>query len=300
MKFPRELTLRRYTTIDNPPLNPPHSIFTEFKTESNPEAQFLQYYDPLFYKHLRHKFPGAKNIRRSFSAAMHDMFVLSALDGKKNGTYVEIGGGLAIHGNNTYLLESQFDWKGISFDIDRVGKVDLYNKVRNNPCFCENATTIDVERFFSENNLERHIDYLQIDIEPASQSLAALKNIPLDDYSFSIIQFEHEFCHNADDTYANEAYKYLSSYGYKRAIKNLGTAEDWYYNPKTTDPTIMAKLVREETLNRPYELGYDTSKGVYVDNFLWGHETIMDLPHDLSSLIDFGYKVTSEDLQHIS
>ena len=62
----------------------------------------------------------------------------------------------------------------------------------------------------------------------------------------------------------------------------------------------MAKLVRDETLNRPYELGYDTSRGVYIDNFLWGHETVMDLPHDLSPLIDFGYKVTTEDLQNIS
>ena len=43
------------------------------------------------FDRLRHKFIGAEDIENNFSQAFQDLFVLSILDGKKNGTYVEIG-----------------------------------------------------------------------------------------------------------------------------------------------------------------------------------------------------------------
>ena len=60
------------------------------------------------YDNLRHKFPGAENIENNYSQAFQDMFVLSMLDGKRNGTYVEIGGDHPVVINNSYLLESEF------------------------------------------------------------------------------------------------------------------------------------------------------------------------------------------------
>ncbi len=65
---------------------------------------------------LRLKFSGVENIERNWSQVYQDMFVLSLLDGKRNGTYPEIGGddGKAI--SNTYLLETEFDWKGLAFE----------------------------------------------------------------------------------------------------------------------------------------------------------------------------------------
>lgn len=152
--LPRELDLKRVTTFDFP--QPPQSIFYEYKSETNPKARFLNSYDSYFYKFLRHKFPGSENIQRNFSAAMHDMFILSCLDGKRDGTYVEIGGGLPCCGNNTFLLESQFGWKGISFDIDKQ-KVNLYNKVRRNKCLLQDACSINLNEVFEENNLGPHM-----------------------------------------------------------------------------------------------------------------------------------------------
>ena len=43
------------------------------------------------YENLKTKFTGAENIENNWSQSMQDMFVLSMLDGKKNGVYVEIG-----------------------------------------------------------------------------------------------------------------------------------------------------------------------------------------------------------------
>ena len=53
---------------------------------------------------LRYKFNGAETIKNNYSQAFQDMFVLSILDGKKNGTYVEIGGDHGVIISNTYLL----------------------------------------------------------------------------------------------------------------------------------------------------------------------------------------------------
>ena len=51
---------------------------------------------------------------------MQDMFVLSMLDGKRNGVYVEIGADKPKIINNSYLLERKFGWRGVSFELDEV------------------------------------------------------------------------------------------------------------------------------------------------------------------------------------
>ena len=125
------------------------------------------------FDRLRHKFIGAEDIENNFSQAFQDLFVLSILDGKKNGTYVEIGGDHPVVINNSYILESQYGWKGVSFELIQTA-VDFYNSLRTNPCLCEDATTADYKAIFEENNFPNQIDYLQVDIEPAQQTLNAL------------------------------------------------------------------------------------------------------------------------------
>ena len=46
-----------------------------------------------------------------------EKFVIDILKGKKNGYYVELGAAHYSNGNNTYLLEKDYDWKGVSFEI---------------------------------------------------------------------------------------------------------------------------------------------------------------------------------------
>jgi hypothetical protein len=76
---------------------------------------FLRYHKG-FYDQLRHKFPGAETIEKNFSQTYQDMFTLSMLNGKRNGTYFEIGAADPFHGSNTALLE-QFGWTGTSLEI---------------------------------------------------------------------------------------------------------------------------------------------------------------------------------------
>ncbi len=53
-----------------------------------------------------------------YSQSCQDLFVSGVLNNKENGSYLELGCSYPVESNNTYLLESKFNWTGISIDID--------------------------------------------------------------------------------------------------------------------------------------------------------------------------------------
>ena len=54
-----------------------------------------------------------KNQKDSKSQIFQDLFVLYYSGKKKNGFFIEIGGGNGYDLSNTYLLEKKFKWQGI-------------------------------------------------------------------------------------------------------------------------------------------------------------------------------------------
>lgn len=201
---------------------------------------------------LRYKFPGVENIENNYSQAFQDIFALSMLNGKKNGTYVEIGGGYGIVINNSYLLESEFGWNGVSFEINQ-SLADDYNLIRKNECICTDATTFDYKKFFEENNYPKQIDYLQVDIEPAWQTLRALKSLPLDDYRFSVITYETDIYKDGPES-GEEAMQILLSNGYQLVARNVANLnnpyEDWYVDPNIVDQNIVNKFLNTSRLSK--------------------------------------------------
>ena len=177
---------------------------------------------------------------------MQDMFVLSMLDGKKNGVYVEIGADKPRVISNTYLLENNFDWSGVSFELD-ADKVTYFNSIRKNKCLCEDATLYDYKSLFEERNYPKQIDYLQLDIDPAEGTLRALKVLPLDDYRFSVITYETDVYSSGADI-QDEQIEILESHGYQLVAKNVkcegNPYEDWWI-----DPAIVS-----EDVWKPYKL----------------------------------------------
>lgn len=187
-----------------------------------------------YYSTLKVKFDGSEKIERNYSQALQDMFVLSILNGKRNGTYVEIGGYDGINLSNTYLLEKDFDWTGIALEID-AEKTDAYNSQRKNKCLCADAISANYKKIFEKYQLPKRIDYLQLDIDPAEQTLKALKALPLDEYRFSVITYETDIYRSSDEV-AKESRKILESYGYELLVKNISHVfnpfEDWYIDTK--------------------------------------------------------------------
>lgn len=194
------------------------------------------------FKHLlKVQFKGCEHIERNFSETYQDLFVLMCTAGKSNGSFVEIGSAHPEYHSNTVLLERNYNWKGISVDIDSEMFRDW--KTRTALTYCVDATTVD----WSEILTQPHYDYLQVDCEPPLHSLQALLNIPLTSYSFSVITFEHDRYADTSDFVMEKSREYLKAAGYELVIPNVSPEEtrpyeDWWVHPAYVSKEVIDRL----------------------------------------------------------
>lgn len=202
-------------------------------------SKSLDLYSKDKHNKLKVKFAGSETIEQNYAEAYQDMFVLTMHNGKKNGTYVEIGSGHPTYGNNSYLLEKDFDWRGVSLDISEEF-VKEHNAERKHTCLLRDATTVNYDKFLTGLDLPTTIDYLQIDVDPADVSYKVLLSIPLEKYKFGVITFEHDHYADPKSDVRTKSRKYLESYGYKLVAPNISPDdnrpyEDWYIHPELID-----------------------------------------------------------------
>ena len=197
-------------------------------------------------------------ISESRSQAYQESFVINVLNHKRNGFYVELGSAWAVKNSNTFLLESRYNWSGLSLEINEK-RANCFNKIRKNKCICTDAITFNYLEYLQNNNFPRQIDYLQMDIHPAKDTLKALKKLPLDQYRFSVITYEHNgYIDNFHKKIQKESQEILKSYGYELVVENLILKEynipyeDWYVDPNFINfdqyKIFMSKNITNEDL----------------------------------------------------
>ena len=210
------------------------------------------YPDTIPYDASRYKFSfdGIETVDQNYSKHMQDMFVLTALNGKKNGTYLEIGSGDPIVNNNTYLLEKNFGWKGISLDQDRDHCNQFFTK-RKNPVV--RAQSLDVNYFELLDNhcMPYEIDYLQIDCD--DDSYQTLRRIPFDDFKFAVIHFEHDM-YIKEPKIREYSRNILKDNGYVLVVNDVAinekdSHEDWWVHPDIVDTNTIEKLKSKDAIN---------------------------------------------------
>jgi len=209
-------------------------------------------YDKNRNQKLKFEFDGWERVDKNYSQAFQDLFVLSALDGKRNGLYLEIGAQDPFYQNNTALLETKFGWDGISIEINK----DLcrkFSEERNNKILCKDALKIDYKELLYNFNKGTVFDYLQLDCEPSETTYKILLEIPFDEYKFALITYEHDHYVDLTNTYKIKSREYLQSKGYKLMVPDLSlnensSFEDWWYHPDLIDPSIVEKMQRDDTI----------------------------------------------------
>jgi hypothetical protein len=175
--------------------------------------------------------------RFEYSEAGQDIFALNLIG--KNGTYLEVGGFKPKLDSNTYILESQNDWKGITIEFKKELQ-SLWSscKERKNRIYFEDALKFDYKTALEENNLPLHLNYLSCDIDPRDKTFEALKKILNEGLSFDFISFEHDD-YTSDVSYHKLVSEYLIPKGYKIAVNNIYPKnkknkifETWFVNSK--------------------------------------------------------------------
>lgn len=209
----------------------------------------LDYTKATYYKkgdNIRFTFPGLDELERNYSQAFQDLFILNVLNGKKDGKYLEIGAFHPTENSNTKLLETNYNWKGISLDIQSTSVIS-FNAKRFNECILSDATKTDYKKLMDEKNWGNVWDYLQVDCEPAETSMLALLQIPLHEYKFRVITFEHDYYADETKSIREKSRRYLKSMGYELVIENISVDEkspfeDWWVHPELVDREIIDKI----------------------------------------------------------
>jgi len=226
------------------------------------EIQSVIDIDPKYHKSmlplLKQQFAGLDEIAEHYSQAWQDLFVLTMLNGKRNGTYLEIGAFDPIYISNTYLLE-KFGYTGISIDI--LENPNWGMKRPKSKYIQNDATIINYTELLKE--MPNQIDYLQLDIDPEQSILEVLKILPHDKYRFSVITYETDVF-RGDLKTRDTSREILTSLGYEMVVDNVGVKdyslnswlpfEDWWVDPTVIDRCIIDSFKSFNDINLAHQI----------------------------------------------
>lgn len=160
-----------------------------------------------------------------YSQIKQDQWVLSKLNNKTNGIFIDIGAHDGISMSNTYTMEKYLGWTGVCVECNKDTLPEL-RKNRINP-ICDKAVfdktgltlnfnsdsdptmsgivnentgvtveTITIEDIISQYNLPNHIDYISLDTE--GSELAILNSFDFKKYNVKCWTIEHNIYSNGD------------------------------------------------------------------------------------------------------
>jgi FkbM family methyltransferase len=203
-----------------------------------------------------------KNKALSKSQINQDLFVLSELNFKKNGFFVEFGATDGISFSNSFLLEKEFKWKGILAEPGKcwhdqlirnrevfiekdclwseTGKVLTFNEVEKSSLSTidgfgkddnhRNSRTIgekyDVKTISLVDLLEKYNAPKTIDylsIDTEGSELIILESFDFSKFAFRTITVEHNY-----SVLREKLFDLLTSKGYTRVHKEFSLFDDWY------------------------------------------------------------------------
>ena len=170
---------------------------------------------------------------RTSAQRLQDVFVRIMAAKSGLSSYLEIGGADPVNLSNTYLLESEEGWSGVSVELDPE-LAGRHSGVRRSPCLVLDATVADYAEILASHLGEGDVGYLSLDIDPAHQSLNALAQLPLQNRRFAVVTFEHD-AYRVGRGVRGVSRQILSHFGYELVIadvENDGLSfEDWWVHP---------------------------------------------------------------------
>jgi len=177
---------------------------------------------------------------------------------KRNGYFLEIGSNHPIKINNTYVLEKNYNWKGIMIDY-KSSFLNLYKQHRKNSIHVINdATKINYKALFNRTKAPLNIDYLQIDLEARNgttlKTLQKLDKEILDKYKFATITFEHDIYTGNHHNTRQISRNIFKRRGYVCVFEDINNTptnpyEDWYVHPDLVDMEYIKTLKEKNEKN---------------------------------------------------
>ena len=194
--------------------------------------------------------------RNFFGQAGQDLFVLTCLNNKTDGRFLEIGSNDPIYINNSVLLERGYGWRGIMVEFLEEFR-PAYQAIRPNAAHVfGDALKTNYRTALETLDYPKDMDYLQIDLEWAG-SLQVLCNLDkqiLDDYRFAVVTYEHDTKGFADRAEARDhSRRIFADRGYHRVFTDVQDVnhrayEDWYVHPALVDMDHVARFASDQPM----------------------------------------------------
>jgi hypothetical protein len=213
---------------------------------SGPKEISFKAYTKKKHDSLKFKFSGSDRIEGNYAQIYQDLFVLAALKGKRDGTYLEIGSGDPFYGSCTALLEKEFGWRGVGSEIqDEL--ISKHAAFRKNKVLHQDARTLDYQTILKDLAVNGAVDYLQLDCDPPSMTYEIMLQIPFDQYKFAVITYEHDHYLDFTKSYRKKSREFLRSKGYVLIVGNVAAHEaapfeDWWVHPDLVDADIIKQM----------------------------------------------------------
>jgi len=192
--------------------------------------------------------------------AYQDLFAYK-LTKKNNCTFLEIGSNEPVYCNNTFLLENDFNWKGIMVEYNSMF-YESYKTVRPNSIhIISDARAVKYREILDTNNFPVNMDYLQIDLDVNNKStldvLLLLNDTVFDKYKFATITFEHDIYTGNFFNTREISRQLFADRGYVLLFPDVSVFfegrycefEDWYVHPHLVDSKIIDKLRSDVQVN---------------------------------------------------
>lgn len=202
-----------------------------------------------------------KNIN-SKSQLSQDLFVLQCLKFKAAGFFVEFGAADGINLSNSYLLEKEYEWKGILAEPAKIWKQKLKenrNCIIESKCIWKKSGTflpfietsqpelstinhfsdLDFQRDKRKDNITYEVETLSLNdlllihgapkeidylsIDTEGSESDILEAFDFSKYNIKVITVEHNY-----RAQRQKIFELLSTNGFKRVFETISLFDDWY------------------------------------------------------------------------
>jgi len=218
--------------------------------------------DVFFELPFQHSIRLMKALRNSRSQLGQDLFVLSELNFKRNGFFVEFGAANGVDLSNTSILERHFGWNGIlaepakrwhkelkcnrncyietdciwqesnstltfnEVELSEYSTIDSFSSSDTYNEIRKQGKTYKVNTISLEGLLDKYNAPKKIDylsIDTEGSEYEILKNLDFDKYQFRIITCEHNFTPQRE-----KIFSLLTENYYVRKYEKVSRYDDWY------------------------------------------------------------------------
>ena len=247
---PFDLEIKRRSTDE--------SLLAEFRAcaKAKSDLDFLQAMDGQHAAQIIHL------LQKSKSQFRQDLYVLSQLDFKPNGYFVEFGATNGVDLSNTYLMEKEFGWTGIlaepaacwhaqlrqnrgahidldcvwsdsgstltfnESDIPDLSTISRFSDADRHGKFRKSGKTYDVKSISLNDLLEKYDAPMHIDylsIDTEGSEFEILNHFDFSRHTFKVITCEHNFTPMRE-----RIFDLLTGHGYTRVHPQISGVDDWY------------------------------------------------------------------------